>query len=306
MTTTQMAYFLAMVEKLNFTAVAELFYVTQPTLSRQIMNLETELCLPLFVRKNNTVTVTAAGMALYDGLKPLYQQLTQLLDTVQHFDAQQKGSFTVGIPEELLLDDPVQLAIGVLSATHPELNVSIIRASYARIRQGLLDGSIQVADSITNGFDIDSGPFGFLKIADERVHLACSRTIGSTLPALLSKAQFHEILRHNKLFLGSFDDFGQRAQVPITVFRNAFGPFDFEPVIETNSSVLSITAQVASGLGVSICNRSNLFAIDNKTSIVELDVEPGVGTTYEKGLIYVENSLSPLLEHFLDLVRDNM
>ena len=56
MTTAQMAYFVAMVEKLSFTTVADMFFVTQPTLSRQIMNLEAELETQLFIRKSNTVT----------------------------------------------------------------------------------------------------------------------------------------------------------------------------------------------------------------------------------------------------------
>ena len=54
--------------KAQFYGCCETFCVTQPTLSRQIMNLEAELETQLFVRKSNTVTVTAAGMALYDGL----------------------------------------------------------------------------------------------------------------------------------------------------------------------------------------------------------------------------------------------
>lgn len=48
MTMSQIAYFIAMAEKLSFTAVSEQFHVTQPTLSRQIMNLEAELETPLF------------------------------------------------------------------------------------------------------------------------------------------------------------------------------------------------------------------------------------------------------------------
>jgi len=157
MTTTQMAYFLALVEKLSFTAVAELFYVTQPTLSRQIMNLEAELETQLFVRKSNTVTVTAAGMALYDGLKPLYRQLTRLIDSVKRYEELQRQTFTIGIAEELLLDDPVQLAIGMFSGKHPEVNVSIIRTSYAKLQRGLLDGTISVANTITSSFDMEGG-----------------------------------------------------------------------------------------------------------------------------------------------------
>lgn len=306
MTTTQMAYFVAMVEKLSFTTVAEMFYVTQPTLSRQIMNLEAELETQLFVRKSNTVTVTPAGMALYDGLKPLYGQFTRLIDSVKRYDELQRKHFTIGIAEELLLDDPVQLAIGMFSGQHPDVNVSIVRSSYVKLQRGLLDGSISVANTITNGFDMESGQFDYFRIALEGVYLACSNELAATLPEELSLEQFAEVLRHHKLQLGSFDDFGEVERVPLDVFHDAFGNFDFEPDIQIHGTPLSIPAQVASGLCVSLSNKSNLFAIDPKTALLKIDVPPKQGTCYEKGLVFASGSQSPLLKHFLELVQKNI
>ena len=306
MTTTQMGYFLALVEKLSFTAVAEMFYVTQPTLSRQIMNLESELNAPLFVRKSNAVTVTPAGMALYDGLKPLYGQLTRLVDSVKNYDELQRKNFVIGIAEELLLDDPVQLAIGKFSGEHPELNVSIVRTSYAKLQKGLLDGTISVANTITSSFDMQSGQFEFLPIALEGIYLACSQALAATLPEVLSREQFGEVLRHNKLQLGSFDDFGERDTVPLSVFQDAFGVFDFEPDISIEGSPLSIPAQVASGLCVSLSNKSNMFAIDPKTALVKIDVPPKLGTSYEQGLVFSAHNDSLELKRFLELVQENL
>ena len=306
MTTTQMGYFLALVEKLSFTAVAEMFYVTQPTLSRQIMNLESELNAPLFVRKSNAVTVTPAGMALYDGLKPLYGQLTRLVDSVKNYGELQRKNFVIGIAEELLLDDPVQLAIGKFSGEHPELNVSIVRTSYAKLQKGLLDGTISVANTITSSFDMQSGQFEFLPIALEGIYLACSQALAATLPEVLSREQFGEVLRHNKLQLGSFDDFGERDTVPLSVFQDAFGVFDFEPDISIEGSPLSIPAQVASGLCVSLSNKSNMFAIDPKTALVKIDVPPKLGTSYEKGLVFSAHNDSLELKRFLELVQENL
>ena len=306
MTTTQMGYFLALVEKRSFTAVAEIFYVTQPTLSRQIMNLEAELNTLLFVRKSNAVTVTPAGMALYDGLKPLYGQLTRLVDSVKNYDELQRKNFIIGIAEELLLDDPVQLAIGKFSGEHPELNVSIVCTSYAKLQKGLLDGTISVANTITSSFDMQSGQFEFLPIALEGIYLACSQALAATLPEVLSREQFGEVLRHNKLQLGSFDDFGERDTVPLSVFQDAFGVFDFEPDISIEGSPLSIPAQVASGLCVSLSNKSNMFAIDPKTALVKIDVPPKLGTSYEKGLVFSAHNDSLELKRFLELVQENL
>ena len=46
------------------TKAAETLYITQPTLSRQIAELEEEMGTPLFVRNNRSVTLTDAGQLL--------------------------------------------------------------------------------------------------------------------------------------------------------------------------------------------------------------------------------------------------
>ena len=93
----------------------------------------------------------------------------------------QRQTFTIGIAEELLLDDPVQLAIGMFSGKHPEVNVSIIRTSYAKLQRGLLMGP-SAANTITSSFDMEGGKFEFLKIALEGIYLACPKELGAALP----------------------------------------------------------------------------------------------------------------------------
>ncbi len=55
-------YFVALAERLNFTAAAEQVHVTQPTLSHQIKQLENELGVELFNRSERRVSLTAAGV----------------------------------------------------------------------------------------------------------------------------------------------------------------------------------------------------------------------------------------------------
>ena len=90
------------------------------------------------------------------------------------------------------------------------------------------------------------------------------------------------------------------------MFHDAFGSFDFEPDIQIQGTPLSIPAQVASGLCVSLSNRSNLFAIDPKTALLKIDVPPKQGTCYEKGLVFAAGNQSPLLAEFLAAVQSNM
>lgn len=57
-------YFLAIAREENFTRAAEQLHVTQPTLSRQIADLEAELGVKLFIRSNHNIVLTEDGMIL--------------------------------------------------------------------------------------------------------------------------------------------------------------------------------------------------------------------------------------------------
>jgi DNA-binding transcriptional LysR family regulator len=59
-------YFLAVAREENISSAAKSLHVTQPTLSRQLMELEEDLGVKLFLRSsgNRTITLTAEGMLL--------------------------------------------------------------------------------------------------------------------------------------------------------------------------------------------------------------------------------------------------
>ena len=57
-------YFLLAAREENMTRAAELLHVTQPTLSRQLMQLEQELGTKLFRRGQHSITLTDDGMLL--------------------------------------------------------------------------------------------------------------------------------------------------------------------------------------------------------------------------------------------------
>ncbi|WP_028602413.1 LysR family transcriptional regulator [Ottowia thiooxydans] len=57
----QLRIFLALAESLNFSRTAEKFFVTQPSLSKAVKDLEDELGITLFERSTRSVRLTAAG-----------------------------------------------------------------------------------------------------------------------------------------------------------------------------------------------------------------------------------------------------
>ena len=58
-------YFIEVAREQNITAAAERLHVTQPTLSKQLMDLEAELGKKLFIRGKRRTTLTEEGMFLF-------------------------------------------------------------------------------------------------------------------------------------------------------------------------------------------------------------------------------------------------
>ena len=60
----ELRYFLAVAREKNITKAADTLYISQPSLSKQMQNLEKEIGSPLFVRGSRSVALTETGMLL--------------------------------------------------------------------------------------------------------------------------------------------------------------------------------------------------------------------------------------------------
>lgn len=135
-------YFLAIAREENFTRAAEQLHVTQPTLSRQIADLEQELGVKLFIRSNHRIVLTEDGMIL----KRRAQEILSLADkTKRDFlrgDENLEGVISIGSGEFLstrILTD----CIAQFRKKHPLVQFEIYSGNAGNIRdrieRGLLD-----------------------------------------------------------------------------------------------------------------------------------------------------------------------
>lgn len=92
-------YFLAIAREENITKAAQMLHISQPALSRQMMQLEDELGVKLFIRSNHNIVLTEDGLLL----KRRAQELLSLADkTKRDFlnrDAELSGEVTIGSGE---------------------------------------------------------------------------------------------------------------------------------------------------------------------------------------------------------------
>ena len=96
-----MNYFLAIAREENITKAAQMLHLTQPTLSRQMMQLEEELGVKLFVRSNHNIVLTEDGLLL----KRRAQELLAFADKTKreflHKEKELSGEIMIGSGEFL-------------------------------------------------------------------------------------------------------------------------------------------------------------------------------------------------------------
>ena len=78
MTLNQLRYFCTASRCHSITKAAEELYVTQPTVSTAIRDLEIELGISLFYRKGNQLILTGEGETLYEKANYILQYCTEL------------------------------------------------------------------------------------------------------------------------------------------------------------------------------------------------------------------------------------
>ena len=135
-------YFLAIAREENFTRAAQQLHVTQPTLSRQIADLEQELGVKLFRRSNHNVVLTEDGMIL----KRRAQELLTLADKTKrdflHRGEQLEGTVAIG-SGEFLATRCLTDCIAAFHRMHPQVRYELVSGNAGnlldQIERGLLD-----------------------------------------------------------------------------------------------------------------------------------------------------------------------
>ncbi|MEG0499577.1 MAG: LysR substrate-binding domain-containing protein [Rikenellaceae bacterium] len=97
MTITQLEYLIAVVNYGSFSAAADHCFVTQPSLSTQIKNLEDELGVILLNRGDKPIVPTQAGVAIIDQAKKALSEFYMIKERVDEMSNGVKGTIILGV-----------------------------------------------------------------------------------------------------------------------------------------------------------------------------------------------------------------
>ncbi|MEA2776417.1 MAG: LysR family transcriptional regulator, hca operon transcriptional activator [Acetobacteraceae bacterium] len=131
-------YFVAIAEEGSFTQAAEKrLHTAQPSLSRQIRDLEATLGLQLIIRNPRGMELTPAGQVFLDHARTILAQVETAIDAARRVAGPAKASFTVGfltgheigwLPKvlEILREELERTELIIHSASSPDLMQALI------------------------------------------------------------------------------------------------------------------------------------------------------------------------------------
>lgn len=163
----QLHVFLAVAKWRNFSRAAESLHMAQPTVSQQIARLERQLDVRLFERTSKSVTLTAAGQALYEQARIILEQFAELKRAVIEAEGRIAGPLVLGA-SMTVGQYFLPSAITRFSLHYPDVQVRlhiantqqiVARLEAGDIDLGLVEGSVEGTDLIEEAFADDEVVF---------------------------------------------------------------------------------------------------------------------------------------------------
>ena len=142
-------YFLAAVREQGISKAADVMHVTQPTLSRQIMDLEAELGTNLFERNNHTkrLTLTTAGLRFYEYACEIVELSDKAKLEISTKDKNLEGDVYIGAGESPVISGIAKIIVG-LKNEHPKFRYHFLSGDsfllLEKLDRGLIDFAVVV------------------------------------------------------------------------------------------------------------------------------------------------------------------
>lgn len=139
----QIRYFVTVAQEKNFTRAAEILYISQPPLSRQIQLLEKSLEVRLFVRSSRPLRLTEAGKVFYEQAVQLLSRVEQMKRATQQVGKNERHSLSIGFVPSMLYGGLPSL-VKRLRLLHPNLTIQLVELLSSQQAEALRTGLIDI------------------------------------------------------------------------------------------------------------------------------------------------------------------
>ncbi len=289
----QINYFLTTAKCLNFTEAASQLFISQPTLSRQITNIENELNLLLFLRDSHHVQLTPAGTYLYKELSKLYSDYNKIISRARDENEGISATLNIGILDGHIVSGFLPKVLNTCFKKYPNIRINLSRGSFKALTDGLYNKEFDLI--ITLYFDIfNKQKINFKKIKETVDTIAMNKSHKLANSKTVNIKDFED----DTFIFISPDDSSNAAKSCIELCKKeGFNPkYRFAPNLET------LMLWVESGIGVAIINTDNALKNNPNLNLVPIESHELSSNTFLVLGWYDEN-INPSISLFLEEIK---
>lgn len=254
----------AVASEKSFTRAAEILFVSQPSLSKQIKTLEHRLGILLFNRENNTITLTEAGKVFLqysERILALCEESCRAVNDVKNGD---RGSLTVGA-SQTIGTYLMPRVLALFAQNYPQINIKVQVDSTRIIAKNVMNQEIDIAvvggdipEELKKNLEIESF------VEDELILIIPkSHPFAIKKKKIINKDDLYHLnfitLNSNSTIRKFIDDILIQNQIEIKQFNS---------IMQLNS-IEAIKTAVSLGLGVAFVSSS---AIEKEIELKTLDI----------------------------------
>jgi DNA-binding transcriptional LysR family regulator len=244
-------YFVAVAEELNFSRAAQRLAMTQPSLSRQVHDLENELGVELLARQPRRLLLTPAGEIFLDRARQILEAAEQAVFQTRQLGQGVAGTLAIGYNTDQAGCGLLPAILQAFRQEYPDVTISLRSMEMSRQLAALHDRELDLGFSIRLGKE-NFEP-GFKGICNENL---------SADPLVAALPAGHKLAENEKVslaelaaqpFIWSSGQLNPRTgDYTPTLFEEAnFLPQKFISDLHRNSGQLALVGQ---GVGVSLAH----------------------------------------------------
>lgn len=265
-------YFIEVAAHNSFTRAADHLFVTQPTISKMIKNLEEELGVELFDRSGKKLTMTDAGRVVYEQALLINKSFNNLETEMENLLGLKTGHIRIGLPPII---DPVFFPelIGKFHEKYPDITFQLLEDGSKKIEDAVEQDKVDIGITVLPAKD---GLFRSKSLFKEDLKLVLQADHPLAGQEAVSLADLKD-----EPFILFNEDYILREMVISSCRKAGFSP----KIISQSSRWDFIEAMVACRLGLSILPESITRQMGSKVtalSIVDSDLTWTLGVIWRK------------------------
>ena len=285
-------YFIAVAEHENVTRAAAQLHVAQPSLSRQIRDLEGELGFDLFEHGAKSLRLTEAGRVFLERARAVVRSAGEAVDAARAVANGQAGELHLGYAPSLAVEMLPRM-LRAFQEAHPGVRVQLHDLSTRELLRGLRGGTLHMAVMVKGSARV-MADLDFTELERQSVRVAVPR--GHPLAAL-SEVGLKD-LAAQPFVAFTLADYPEHHAWMAGLFADFAHP---PPIVEEHDGVTSLIAAVEAGKGVALVSERMDCMAGNRLRLLPLRPAPEplvIGIAVPKGSV-----VGPV-KAFLKLARE--